>query len=215
MLTTLEIITPAESLALLSAEELRIAAGLAVDDSSQDEALEKLGLQAAEQIATRCGVGTAGSYPPTLLLESLEETFWLGRDERGLQLSRRFVQAVTVTLNDAELSEGTDFIVDGDRGRITRLSNGWPICWTCHSKIVVDYDAGFASDNVPEALKAIAADYVRLLNLRTDLNPLERSISVEGLDSVTYKDGGGADADFWSSADATLERYKMPQQFVF
>lgn len=208
----IEILTPATSLALLSAAELRVAAGLADSDTSQDTSLALLGLEAAEWIAEVCGIRTAGANPPTVLAEELRETFpslWNGVE---LVLARRFVSDVTVTENGSALVDGTDYVVLDDRGVIQRLASGYGLPWQV-APIVVEYTAGFSNgspSNLPAAIKAVARDYVRMRYGVNALAPDEmriRSETTVDLDSVSYFDGANVRATFEEQARDRLSRF--------
>lgn len=206
----LEILTPAADLALLSDEELRLAAGLAADDASQDASLADLGLEAAEWIADICGIRTAGGFPPTVLAEGLRETFpavWSGVE---LVLARRFVSDVVVTENGSALTNGTDFVVLDDRGVLQRMSSGYGLQWQA-APIVVEYTAGFGAGSpasaVPATIKAVAKDYVRLRYGIGSLDPLVRSETVNDVDSVTYRDTSDSQGGFEEAARERLARF--------
>lgn len=208
----IEILTPATDLALLSATELRAAAGLAEDDASQDTSLSLLGLEAAEWIAEICGIRTAGAHSPTVLAEGLRETFapaWRGAE---LVLARRFVSDVTVMENSIALVDGSDFVVLDDRGVIQRMASGYGLPWQV-APIVVEYTAGFANGSpsqVPAAIKAVARDYVRMRYGVNSLAPDElrvRSETTVDLDSVSYFDSASSQATFEEQARERLSRF--------
>lgn len=208
----LEVLTPATDLSLLSDIELRAAAGLAEDDSTQDASLSLLGLEAAEWIAEVCGIRTAGAHSPTVLAEGLRETFpalWLGPE---LVLARRFISDVTVTENGSVLVEDTDFVVLDDRGVIQRLSSGYGLCWQA-APIVVEYTAGFSNgspSNLPAAIKGVARDYVRMRYGINALAPDElrvRSETTNDIDSVSYFDAASSQGTFEEQARERLSRF--------
>lgn len=208
----LEVLTPATDLQLLTAAELRVAAGLADDDTSQDASLALLGLEAAEWIADIVGIRTAGARSPTVLAEGLRETFpalWLGPE---LVLARRFVSDVAVMENGAALVDGADFVVLDDRGVIQRMSSGYGLRWQT-APVVVEYTAGFSSgspSNVPAAIKAVARDYVQRRYGMNALAPDElrvRSETTNDLDSVSYFDAASSGATFEEQARSRLSRF--------
>ena len=57
----LTVTVPADGLHLLTAEELRLAAGLDPSDGSQDTELAMQGLQAAAALAAACGVANGAA----------------------------------------------------------------------------------------------------------------------------------------------------------
>lgn len=208
----IEILTPATDPALLSAAELRVAAGLAEDDASQDTNLSMLGLEAAEWIAEVCGIRTAGANPPTVLAEGLRETFPPGWRGSELVLARRFVSDVVVTENSMALADGTDYVVIDDRGVIQRLSSGYGLAWQV-APIVVEYTAGFSNGspaNVPAAIKAVARDYVRMRYGINALAPDElrvRSETTNDIDSVSYFEAANSQSTFEQQARERLSRF--------
>lgn len=212
MSSRLEVLTPATNLQLLTAAELRVAAGLADDDATQDTSLAVLGLEAAEWVAEIIGIRTAGARPPTVLAEGLCETFpalWLGPE---LVLARRFVSDVTVTENGAVLADGIDFVVLDDRGVIQRMSSGYGLQWQ-PAPVVVEYTAGFSNgspSNIPAAIKAVTRDYVQRRYGATALAPDElrvRSETTNDLDSVSYFDAASGGATFEEQARSRLSRF--------
>lgn len=198
--------SPAADLALLSAAELLAAIeGVGGTDESPDTELTALGLEAAEWVATLCGVSGINGSTPTLKAEDVEETYRIvDTGPKALITARRFIADVAVTENGSALVEDIDFIVEGDAGIVRRLSADVITKWPT-GKIVVTYTAGFAV--VPELIKAVAADYVKMRRTQRGVDPLERSVSVEGLDSVSYRDGADGIAGFDEAARARLSRY--------
>lgn len=221
MKSKFEIITPASDLAVLSVEELRTAAGLAANDTSQDVALASLGLEAAEWVAELCGVRAAGSNPPTFLAEDVRETFAnsLYRARRSdLILSRRFVTITSLTENGIALTEGTDFVVDDDGGIVERQMSGFPTCWL-YGAIVIEYTAGFAGgspNSVPAVLKSVMMDYVQLQNSNLSRDPAVRSETTVDLDSVTYFQNPAVNSgsSFEETARSKLSRFITGIGFV-
>lgn len=205
----LQVITPATDVALLTATELRVAAGLAEADATHDTALASLGLEAAEWIADILGIRSAGGRVPTVIAEVVRETFapaWRGYE---LVLARRFVSDVTVTESGGVLVEDTDFVVYDDRGMLERVSSGYQTGWAV-GPIVVDYTTGFANGSpslVPPTIKAVAADYVALRYSAAGRDPMVRSETTNDLDSVTYRDGSDSQGSFEEAARERLSRY--------
>jgi hypothetical protein len=154
---TLVVTDAAIDLALLTTAELREAAG--VTGTSQDTTLAAMGLRIAALITTECNVAVGNGASPTLLQETLTETFWNVRTDQ-LVLSRRFeIDVDTLTEDDVAMTEGTDFLVDPESGILTRMYSNCPGSW-CAQKIVVVYDAGFAT--VPRDLAQAAMDFVKI-----------------------------------------------------
>ena len=81
----LSVTGPADDLTLLTQEELRVAVGIGIADSSQDDTLKILGGRVAARVATACRIRADGAKPPTLRQENLVEIFF------GEGVSRRLV----------------------------------------------------------------------------------------------------------------------------
>lgn len=196
----LQVIVPADDLNLLTIEELRVAVGLESDDDSQDEKLETLGLRVSSMITSACYVAKGGSNPPTLLYESLIETFRLTNCTHAkLFLSRRPVAAIT-SLSEAGvvLTQDTDFEVDEASGTLTRLSGDNESVWQ-PGKIVVEYDAGF--ETVPDDLKAIAAQLAGGYWADDGADPQEKRLDIPGV----------IETERWVDSDADPQ---MPKEIL-
>lgn len=205
----LQVITPATDAELLTAMELRVAAGLAESDETHDTALASLGLEAAEWIADLLGIRAASGRVPTVIAEVIRETFapaWRGSE---LVLARRFVSDVAVMENGGVLVEDTDFTVHDDRGMLERVSNGFQTAWAV-APIVVDYTTGFVNgspSSVPPTIKAVAADYVALRYSAAGRDPMIRSETTNDIDSFTYRDAADSHGSFEETARERLSRY--------
>lgn len=167
----LVVTTHATDPTLLTAEERRVAAGLADDDTSQDVALEAMDARVAASITSECNIAIGQGANPTLRRETLTETFfgWCGDMVR---LSRRHEIEVTSVSVDGEALASDDFMVDPEAGFLIRLEDGYPRRWYGR-KIVVIYDAGF--DDPPADLKQAATDCFRSFYLEQSRDPLVKS----------------------------------------
>ncbi len=215
---TLTVVTPAADLALLTVAELRAAAGLGADDTSKDASLALIELEAREWIADLCSVPAedSGDHPPTILRETLSETFVFDACAwrvSPLYLSRKPVVVATVTLDDAELVLGTDYRVEGVAGTIYRLSTGADVLWS-GTGVVVAYQGGQAT--VPATVKSLVGDFVRmrLSQQSSDRDPLVKSERNEGVSTFTYFDQQSGSATFNEYACERLHRYSMRRYFV-
>lgn len=202
MRSTLVVTQAATDISLLTALELRAAAGLADDDPSQDSLLALQGRASASSLAAVCKVRPATGGQPTFLRETLTETFWVedyayratwaGRYD--LVLARRHGVVVDTLTIDGVVVDASDYAVDGE-GAILMRTNGW---W-CGTSIVVVYRAGFlleepsdieaGADLVPDDLKYAASLMVqqfRAMIPPTDRGQTVRGITVEGVGSVQY-----------------------------
>lgn len=185
-----EVTTAASSPALLTPEQLRVAAGLAADDESQDDALADVGLRVAAEISAACDIAIAVGAVPTLLRETLTETFRnVSRDK--LVLSRRHDVAINSIAVDGTALETAEYEVDGEAGLLSRLSGDVPVSW-CGSKIVVVYQAGFAT--VPADLSGAANDLVQLRLSESTRDPLLKS------EQINIPDVRDQRRDYWVGA---------------
>ncbi len=187
MRTFLEIITPAASLQLLSAEEMRVAAGLAADDASQDAALAARGFAVSAAIASECNIAVGAGGDPTLRQETLRETFYRPCTSELMLARRHNVEITSVTI-DGTLIDAAEYYVEPEPGILTRIStSGALIRWGGY-KMVVVYKAGFAT--VPGDLKMAATDfYVSVSQGVRDPTIKSQEIEIPGLQTKR--------TDFW------------------
>lgn len=167
----LTITMPADDLALLTDAEMRVAAGLGAGDSSQDAALRALGLRVAASIMSECNIAVGSGGEPTLLRETLTETFRRVSKER-LILSRRHEVEITSVVEDDIALTADDYEVDPESGLLMRLSDDESIWW-CARLVTVVYAAGF--DDVPGDLKQAALDFFRSSYMESSRDPLVKS----------------------------------------
>lgn len=193
--------------ALLSAAQLRVAAGLSETDTTRDAELAGVGLTVADAISDWCNVGGDGLTPVTLRRETLEETFRvthprhprrLARSTEGpapLILSRRFLGTVAVVENGATLVQDTDFEIEAGPGFLWRLSGDRRVVWQAFL-VVVTYQAGF--DTVPTPLASVAAEMVsRKTNVARD--PMTRMERIEQVGIETIE------RQFWVDAASAVD----------
>ena len=95
MRSALKVTTAATSLQLLSDVELRAAAG--VSGTDQDDVLAAEGLRVAAAITMACNVAVGAGGEPTLLQETLEETFWSVRGDNLILSRRHNVELLSIT----------------------------------------------------------------------------------------------------------------------
>ncbi len=204
----IEISVPATTRALLTAEQLRAAAGMAVGDTSRDTELAAIGLTVSDIICeTGCGLSGDGITPVTLRQETLIETFYPKRRSSSLKLGRRFLGTVDVVEDGVTLTAGTDYTADKGQGILTRRSSGHERCWPW-ATIVVTYEAGFVT--VPTPLAEVAAEMVGVR--AGEINPRARSerIEIPGVEvierqfSINYKDP----VDITPDMQIKLSRYR-------
>lgn len=175
--------TPATDALLMSAEQMRVAAGLPSGDTSQDAALALLNARISADVYDVCGIAVADDgKEPTLRQETLTETFRYP-SSGPLLLSRRHhieIDAVTV---DGELLDPAEYEVEAESGLLHRVVGQHISCWR-GSLVTVVYKAGFAT--VPALLVGAASDLIRFRRSEVERDPLIRSqrVKVDGVDEV-------------------------------
>jgi len=182
----------AEDLQLLTPEELRVAAGLEPDDTSQDEALATQGLRAAAALAGACGVAVAGydaslaplrgAAPRTLKAETLVETLRVrpGYQYMTLVLARwPILEIISVTTDTTALTTA-DWYLDIPMGTLDRISGNETLFWPC-GWVTVEYIAGY--DEIPEDLKGYAGQLLSIFHQTTTsaVDPSTKHIEIPGV----------------------------------
>ncbi len=146
MQVTQKIVVPAKDINLMTQYELRLALG---QSSSSDETLEDMIEMLLEwqsdEIATVCG----RSFAKETLVETFRE---INSDCKRLFLSHYPLDVVdSVVANGITLVENTDYEVDYENGKITRLGAIWA------DPSIVTYTGGYdLPHETPPALKQAA-----------------------------------------------------------
>lgn len=177
----ISITTPATDRNLLTAVQLRRAAGVSADSVE----LTELGLQVSDSISNMCKVVSDGVSVPTLLSETITQTFRsVCQDE--LLLSRVPVTSITsVTVDDTVLAD-TEY--EQSAGLLRRLTTtDHQIRWYGR-KITVMYVAGHAT--VPTDLALAASEYVKLLWSAGDRDPTKKAEWIDGMGKDEWFEGG-------------------------
>lgn len=193
------VVTPATSLALLTTEELRLAAGVTGDAS--DTQLAAIGAGASADIMSACGVLSDGNSPPTLLREEVRDTYWPSCPSDTLVLSRRFGVEIDTVVEDGVTLTAADYFVKGEAGLLVRLRDGDPAQWSWR-KTVVTYEAGFAT--VPPELKQAADELVRVRWAEVGRDPLAKSFR-EKIDDIRE-----TETTYWVGATAGSDAGPVP-----
>lgn len=188
MHSILVITTPAASLQLLTIEQMREAAG--ITGSGSDTALNAMGLRLAAAVTTECNIAIGAGAEPTLMRETLTETFRVVYAP-SLVLSRRHNVAITSVTVDGEGLAGADYVVDPESGILTRLSNDEPIGWTAR-KVVVVYAAGFTA--APGDLAMTMMDFFRLAWREKDRDPSVKGVEIDVPDVERVR------TDYWAGS---------------
>lgn len=101
---------------------------------------------------------------------------------------------------------GEDYRVNRDDGILWKTSGHWS------GKVVASYFAGY--DPIPADVAGATLRVVSMLYGQRGRDPMERSIAVEGLDSVSYRDVGAGEDDMRAFIQSRLANYMPPQAFA-
>jgi hypothetical protein len=182
---------PASDLQLLTDEELRVAAGLQPDDTSQDAMLATVGLQAAAALAGACGIAKAGydaslaplrgEAPVTLKAERLIQTIRVRTTDQvqKLLLARWPVLSIISIIEDTTGLVVDDWELDIPEASLTRVSGNSTLNWPS-GRVIVEYEAGY-DDPIPTDLKGYAARLVSLYDQTLGADLSERRVEIPGV----------------------------------
>lgn len=215
--STIKILTPAADLALLSIDQLRLAAGPTATDGSKDDQLTALGLAISDRIAAICDLRSDGIHPATLLRETIEETFWASRghwrrsdrfviaheESHPMILSRRPIQmlrSLIVDGSDVDVDTNCELIIDNESGLVSREFGDW-----FGRKIVITYDAGF--DTVPAGLVMAAQRLAKMYWASATRDDGIRRLNIPNVIDKQWWVGGITDADVPQSILDVLAPY--------
>lgn len=206
MRSTFVIVTPAADPSVLTIEQLRRAAGLQPDDDSRDAELEALGSRITADIMAACNIRGDGIHAPTLLRETVRESFRMTGCENLLFLSRRFVTSV-LSVSDAgtALTIADDVDLDEEAGLISRISGSRDIAFR-RGTATIEYVAGF--DELPPGLVGAALELARLRLSEAAADPLERSVTITTDDVETVR------RDRWIGAVPGSSRGAVPDHIA-
>ncbi len=200
----LVVTTPADDPLIMTAAQMRAAAGLADADHSRDAEFLLLNQQISARIYEACNIAVGSGGEPTLRQETLTETK-LVPNGWPIVLSRRHNVEVTTLTGWSGVSVPDDYFVDAESGVIRYSTDPVVQVTPGRSKVVIVYKAGF--EVTPPTLVAAASDMVRLSVSETSRDPLVKSvrIDVDGVDQVQ--------TDYWvNSAGSTNTVTSVPPQ---
>jgi len=184
------VVTPAESLALITLEEAKLALGIAPEDTTQDAALAMQIDAVSAAVSNYCNRtfavqtyrdqirGHCGGFG-----EPISTRQW------PIVLSETGVPQVVVAENgvglDAELLE-----VVPDTGALYRLDGALsPTLWAS-PLLVIDYEAGYAT--IPADLRAAALEWLTARHYATGRDPALRSETIPDVIAQVYAGESGA-----------------------
>ena len=205
MRQSFSVVTPATSLLLLTIEQLRAAAGLAVGDTSRDDELTLTGIGISTDIAVTCGVFGDGVNQVTLLSEQVSETLWHFDRPCEVFLARRFVSAIAEVLEGGVALTTSDYTIDRETGMLYRVSSGRPWVWP-QGELKITYTAGFST--APADLQMAAVELARMRLSASSRDPLVKSESIEIPDVQTKRQ------DFWVGALPGSDVGPVPKEIL-
>lgn len=171
MQSSLTVVTPAQSVSLVSLYEAKLALNLqASTDQTTDDQLEMLIEWASAEIAALCN--------RTFAKETVIETFSSNEGYfNRAYLSRYPIKNITAVDEDGDaLSVGSDYRVDPASGLLTRIDSVWA------APMTVSYTGGYDLPNdSPKALRQAA-----LLMTRESYNAISRGDS--SIRQISHKD---------------------------
>ena len=207
--TITDVITPATDYDLVSLCDVKGDLGVTTtaDDAYLKRRIAELS-SAAMQYMNR-----------TLQVETVRDRFWPQRDPypwqlpggaMPLQLSRWPIAGPTVvTENETALVEDEDYVVDAERGQLSRMFavDTYVTRWAT-LPIIVEYAAGF--DPIPPEISGAISRSVRAQYLGRTRDPAIKSQSAAGIYAATYLSGGAMSGPFTPDVLAVFDAYRIP-----
>ncbi len=203
------VIDPASDYTLTSLANVKAELGLTTTDD--DATLTRYIKSASKAISQFCN--------RVFQAETIQDEFWPDRELysyqvptslSSLQLTRWPVVSLTsVTENDGDLSDGTDFRVDPANGLLVRLDGlKYPTGWQAWP-ISVTYVGGFA--DTPDDVEDAAIRMVKARYLAKGRDPFLKQENIPGVREVSYWVATGSDAGNMPPDVADiLDNYRTP-----
>jgi hypothetical protein len=189
------VVTPAESLALVTLEEVKTALGIPDTDTSQDAMLQ---LQIDSVSAAIDNYCSRTFVRQTYRDQIRHASHWL---KMGSPLKTRQspiptaadgTPVLTITENGTAL-DPTLWEVELGTGELYRLDSAGCMGWWMSELIVIDYDAGF--DTIPADVRIAALEWINAGWMARGRDPAVRSEAVFDVLTVNYADPSANYAD--------------------
>ncbi len=210
----IDVVTPASSYNLIDLATLKTL--LNQNDGTLDAYLDEVIPQASSSVADYCN--------NPFVIEAIQSTYyptrdgwpWVVRNGRApLQLKRYPLTAVasvveTISGVPTTLVVNTDYLVDNEKGQLTRLdTNGWPTNWRANP-IAVSFSAGYSA--IPSSVVNAVVAVIKAILYARNRDPGLRGENVEGVYSAQYWSGAGPDAvaGLPYSITGPLDKYRVP-----
>lgn len=171
------VLTPAESHDLTTLARVKRELGN-IDTKAHDKTLRDWIAEASEDVAGRCN--------RVFGKETVSEKFeYSGGSVLRLDRYPTLASGLTVTEVGTELVDA-DWELDAAPGWLYRMSDASRRCWPCGT-ITVQYTGGYELlGDLPRVLEQATILLVKARWHAWDRDPMERSVSTEGIDNVTY-----------------------------
>ena len=201
-MSSLTVITPAESHDLTALETVKTELGLA-DSISEDEKILNWIHQASGAIEDYCG--------RVFAQETVSESWRLPYAPGEIVALKRIpvTEIISVTEVDTLLTADTQYEFDSRTGFMWRLSNDARTCWTT-GRLVVVYTAGYELlDQLPYAIERACISLVKFYRAKSHQDPLLRSEEIPGVMRYDYQINTiGSDGGLPPDVLSLLEPYR-------
>jgi Phage gp6-like head-tail connector protein len=195
----IEILTAPDSHLLVDLNAVKVQ--LDISDSSQDDLLDQLIAGASAVIESYLG--------RPILSQEVRETWrqmsWKQRDSLVTSYAP-ILSLESVTENQVDLLENTDFEVEYPTGVFYRTSDGFRYRWG--HEIKIDYFTGY--DTVPTVISQVCTDLVGYAYHQTQMNPAIQMEMTEGVGRTAYF--ARSNANF--ALDDTMKLILQPYQAI-
>jgi hypothetical protein len=175
------VITPAESRALVSLDDVREQLQIKSNDTAHDAWLTKVIARTSRQAERYCH--------RIFALQSYRDTFGSVTGNTGAPLQTGRAPIVTVdalTLDNGAQLADTDFTIDQPPGHLYRL--GESSAWSATTSIIVDYSAGF--DPIPDDVQQAVIELCVMEYRGRGRDPMLRDRETPGLGRESFWVGG-------------------------
>jgi hypothetical protein len=169
---------PATDRNLVTLEAVKL--DLNITSFDEDARIKHFIAYSSAQIENYCG--------RVFAVETVEEKFRCARTNAGIVLARYpVVDITTVTEDDVELVEDTDYEFDPQSGMLYRLWEDQRASW-CSNKLVIEYSTGFST--IPTVLGRACMDLVKLQRSKSNRDPMLKSLTIPEVVTESYWVGG-------------------------
>jgi len=163
---TVNVITPADSVDLLTLDEAKTMLGISSADSSQDDLLEMLITTFSEEIAERLNRHPTVTIGYEEVIETWRETLNGRIFLSHWPVKKEDIISVTVGTNGTALLTG-EFEIAEDSGKLSNIGSGGVSSSSWNHPVTVHYKGGYElPDEAPRPLKHAVAMLIREERIR-------------------------------------------------